>query len=672
MQSLQKPFAVIALAFLALGDCSHAEDQAAVEARLSSSLKYLAGDELGGRGVGSEGLELAAKYIRNEFSQAGLQTDVFGGSPFQEFEITLRSEVGSAEQNRLQLLGPQAEADGSTATFEFDLAETFNPLAVGGNSAIKAPLAFVGYGISAKDAEYDEYADIDVKGKVVVILRKEPRQGNKESPFGGKSPSQHAYFSTKITNAHKHGAAGVIFVNDLHGVKTTREQQSKNWNETLDEVVKQRAKFKAIEQPSKEQRDQHLGEIAALIKKIKELGDSLEPEYDEILQVQGAGTQISNPSTPAISFPVFFARRSLVDGVIKTATDKSLAEFEAAIDEELKPQSQLLGGWQADCEAKIVSVKTTVKNVAAVLEGAGPLADETIIVGAHYDHLGKGGVGSLAPWTSAIHNGADDNASGTSALLEVARRLAAREKPPARRIVFMAFSAEERGLLGSAHYIKNPAIPLEKTVAMVNMDMVGRLTDNKLTVHGTGTAESFDALIDELNKQYEFKIDKQPGGRGPSDHQSFYVAKVPVFHFYTGTHKDYHRPSDDFDKINLAGMARISGMVGDVVESIAAAEAAPKYVEVKRRRRPYLGTVPDMTRDVEGYALKSVVKDGPAAKAGVQDGDVMIKFADSPIAGLQDLDGLLRKHKAGDEVKVIVLRGEEQHELTITLGQPRG
>ena len=312
-----------------------------------------------------------------------------------------------------------------------------------------------------------------------------------------------------------------------------------------------------------------------------------------------------------------------------------------------------------------------------MLDGEGALANETVIVGAHYDHLGDGGPGSLAPWTKAIHNGADYNASGTAALLEVARQIVAQDIKPRRRIVFMAFSGEERGLLGSSYYVSNPALPLEKTVAMVNMDMVGRLKDNKLIISGTGTATSFEALIDETNKRYEFDIKKDPGGYGPSDHASFYGKQIPVFHFFTGTHNDYHRPSDDIEKINVEGMRRITAMVTDVVDQLATAEARPEYVEVKQKKhevsgdRPYLGTIPDFGREVEGYALMGAAKDSPADRAGIKAGDVIVKFGDSKIAGLEDIDGALRKYKAGDKVPVIILRDGKEQAVTVTLAPPR-
>ena len=662
----------VALITTSLATQVRCEDSSASESRLLESVKYLASDELGGRGVGTAELDQAAEYIATEFSNAGLRTDLFEGSPFQTFEITVSAELGPAEKNYLTFVGSGSEDADVAQRVELKGGESFNTLAVGGTAKIEAPVVFVGYGITAPKAEYDDYAGIDVEGKIVLILRKEPQQDNPHSAFDGTKSSRHAHFATKVSNAYSHGAAGVILINDQFGIEQSAKTSRNQWNESVDELVKLRSEFQKKAKPSEEDVAEHRESISKLVSRIHTLDEKLAGDHDEILPLQGAGTESSHRK-----MPVFFASRQLIDRVIKASLDTELAALEEAIDEGPKPRSQLLKGWKVDCESNVVYKKATIKNVAGVLDGLGELADETIIVGAHYDHLGDGEAGSLAPWTKAIHNGADDNASGTSALLEVARRIAAQEDQPRRRVVFMAFSGEERGLLGSAHYVNNPAISLEKTAAMVNMDMVGRLKDNKLIVHGTGTAKSFDALIDETNKRFEFDIKKDPGGFGPSDHASFYGKKIPVFHFFTGTHNDYHRPSDDVEKINVPGMQRVAAMVTDIVSQLSQSPERPEYVEVKQKKRdvtgdrPYLGSIPDFGRDVEGYALMGAAKDSPADRAGIKAGDVIIKFGDSKIAGLEDIDGALRKYKAGDKVPVIILRDGKEQEVTVTLAPPR-
>jgi hypothetical protein len=315
--------------------------------------------------------------------------------------------------------------------------------------------------------------------------------------------------------------------------------------------------------------------------------------------------------------------------------------------------------------------------VIAVLEGEGPLADETIIIGAHYDHLGFGGPGSLAPWTTDVHNGADDNASGTSALLEIARQLSSLDHKLPRRVVFMAFTGEERGLIGSDHYVKNPRFPLSKTVAMLNFDMVGRLTDNKLILQGVDTATEFESLVDGLNKTYDFKLTKKPGGYGPSDHASFYPKKIPVIHLFTDLHKDYHRPSDDFETLNIEGMKRVVEFATDFALAIADMPQRPSYIEQERPKVarggkwPYFGSVPDYGSAAKGLELKDVAKDGPAAKAGLKGGDIIVKFDDLKIGGIEDFAAALSQSKAGEIVKVIAKRGEKLEEFEVLLDKPR-
>jgi hypothetical protein len=376
---------------------------------------------------------------------------------------------------------------------------------------------------------------------------------------------------------------------------------------------------------------------------------------------------------------VLTLRRATLDQVVQAALHTSLAALEAEIDKGPTPDSRELTGWKAVGEVSVDRKETEVKNVVAVLEGDGEHANETIVIGAHYDHLGFGGSGSAAPGVLEIHNGADDNGSGTTVLLEVARQLEARGKKLPRRIVFIAFTGEERGLVGSARYVRTPLVPLESTVAMINLDMVGRLNDEKLIVHGTGTAKSFDELVDRLGKQFEFSITKKPGGFGPSDHSSFYGAKIPVLFFFTGSHKDYHRPSDDFEKLNIDGMRRIGEMVATMAVELAEGESRPEYVEVKGFAdmvksggdRPYFGSIPDFAQEQPGYALTGVSKGGPAERGGLKAGDIILQFGDSKIGNLEDFDSALRKYKAGDKVAVTAKRGDEEVKLEVTLDPPR-
>jgi hypothetical protein len=318
------------------------------------------------------------------------------------------------------------------------------------------------------------------------------------------------------------------------------------------------------------------------------------------------------------------------------------------------------------------------KNVVAVLDGEGPHAEETIVIGAHYDHLGHGGMGSLDPDSHEIHHGADDNASGTSALIEVARRLATRETKLPRRVVFIAFTGEERGLYGSAHYARDPLVPLDQTVAMVNMDMVGRMVDDKLVVYGTDTASEWNKLLDDLSVEHPFKLTRHPEGYGPSDHTSFYAKRIPVLFFFTGTHRDYHRPTDTFDKINVEGMRRVTDLVTDAIVKIAEMDHRPTYQDVgappefaKSGNRPYFGSIPDFSQEQPGYVLMGVSKGGPAERAGIKANDTIVRLGEYPIGNLEDFDTALRKFKSGDRVTVLVKRGGEELKFEVTLEPPK-
>ena len=636
--------------------------------RLAASVQYLADDEREGRGVGTKGLDMAADYIAKEFSRLGLKTDLYAGKPFQEFSLVIKSEMGPAKENQLKLTHKGSEPT------TLSLAKHFTPLAIGGSGQISAPVVFVGYGITAPKLKYDDYAGLDVKGKVVIILRKEPQQNNPHSLFDGTNPSRHALFVTKVSNAFQHGAAAVILINDHKEPARNQQARQRAWDQAVEKIVATHQAHAKIEKPDAKQQAKYREEIQGQADNIQNLGAALKGDGDSLLPFTGAGVD-----SKYRSMPVYFCLRSTIAPLVKQATKSDLVAIEKKIDETLEPQSILLNDWTVTGKAQVVSKRATVKNVIGVLEAEGPLAHETIIVGAHYDHLGMGGQGSLAPWTKEIHNGADDNASGTASLLEVAHRLTQPGFKSKRRIVFIAFSGEERGLLGSARYVREPRFSLQDTVAMVNMDMVGRLTKNKLIIQGTQTADMMEGLIDSLNKTYEFDLTKKPGGMGPSDHQSFYMKGIPVLHMFTGLHSNYHRPSDDFDLLNLEGMDRITRMVVDIVQQINDLPKRPKFQKSETKRnvtggggdRPYFGSIPDYSDDAEGLPLTGVSPGGPAEKAGFKPKDIIVKLGKYKIGGIEDFDSALRKFKGGDKVPVTVLRNGKPKILTITLGNPR-
>jgi hypothetical protein len=321
----------------------------------------------------------------------------------------------------------------------------------------------------------------------------------------------------------------------------------------------------------------------------------------------------------------------------------------------------------------------SVRNVVGVLPGRGTLAGQVVVVGAHYDHLGLGGAGSLDPdSTGVVHNGADDNASGTAALLETARLLRGRLSGERRTVVFVAFTAEEMGLIGSTHYVQHPVLPNDSTVAMLNFDMVGRLRDGKLLALGAETAPQFGPLLDSLNARYSFDLRASGDGWGRSDQQSFYAEGIPVIHFFTDTHEQYHRVSDDAPTINIDGIAKIAGFAADLVSTLATRAERPTYVAVPRPAPvaygsgASLGTIPDMSGSPGGVRLTGVREGGPAAAAGIQGGDIIVKIGEFDVPDLYAMTNALAKHKPGDTVVVLVRRGEETLSFTVTFGGRRG
>jgi len=649
------------------GSARGEEEAAAIERRLADAARYLSSDELEGRGVGTKGLDLAADYLAEQFSQIGLETALFDGSPMQPFELITSAESGS--DNRLTLIGPPGE-NGEPETIALEPDNDFSAMAASGNGEFDLPLVFVGYGITGKAEGYDDYAGIDVKGKAVVILRHEPQQSNPQSVFAGTKNSAHAPFRAKLANAFDHGAAGVIFCTDQFEVRKNVGQHRRKWQQALDRLAAEHAKFKRVANPTLRQIEDQRRRIDELMGQVEECGEQLAAQCDPVLPFRP-----SRDAEPRPNRPVLHCRRGALDRIVTATLAVSLAGLEERIDYGPTPHSRELTGWRAVGNADVTRKTVPVKNVVGLLPGEGPLAEQTIVVGAHYDHVGFSGEEANR---ETIRNGADDNASGVAVMLEIARSLVAREEKLRRSVLFIAFTAEERGLCGSAHYVNVPIRPLENTVAMLNLDMVGRLRDDQLSVFGTGTAGRFDALLDQRNEHVGLRLTKKPSGFGPSDHASFYSKKIPVMHFFTGMHKDAHRPGDDFEKLNVPGMRRVGRLVSEVLVALADAEERPQYVSTGATaprgsggKRPYLGTVPDFAAKGPGYALAAVTEDGPAARAGLQAGDAIIEFDGGKIGSLEDIDGALRKRKAGDKVSVVVRRGQEMKTFEVTLGDPR-
>lgn len=632
------------------------------KARILQDVTTLAGDEMEGRGVGTEGLNKAAEFIKQEFAKAGLDVTRVNGGAFQTFSLPTGTKLG--EPNSLKLISPKGEE------LVLEMGRDFEVGAFGTSGKFEGEIAFVGYGLEDKEAKYDDYAGIDVAGKVVVCFRRTPGQGQKDGPLSpAKGGGRQGDLRSKIVAAMSHKAVAVLFVNDPYSLAEKERVKQAAIDKAAAKVVTAAEELADASEEDRAARTTTLKDAVTALRRARDTGAA---SNDELMPFGYAA------ATDGESLPAFHLRLDFLNQMLRSTGSGNAVELAEEIDATMTPRSRLLTGWNAIGQTTVIRQSADVHNVIGVLEGEGPLADETVVIGAHYDHVGRGGAGSLAPGSKDIHNGADDNASGTAVLIEVARLLASQPKKPARRVVFMAFTGEELGLLGSARYCKEPIFPLEKTVAMLNMDMVGRLQENKLTVFGVKTAKQFEEWVREANKGPAFELIEKPEGFGPSDHSSFYTKKIPVLHFFTGLHPDYHRPSDDTDKLEIDGMTRVSAMVTDVAQAVINSEARPEYVEVKGSanvmrsgNRPYVGTIPDFGVQEPGYAISGTAPGSPADKAGLKAGDLVIQLGPHKVTNLDDFDLALRKFKAGETVDFTVKRKTETLKLPLELAPPR-
>lgn len=369
---------------------------------------------------------------------------------------------------------------------------------------------------------------------------------------------------------------------------------------------------------------------------------------------------------------------------VKTSTAQKwldLAAFQKDVDADLKPRSRVLDvtlKGNVDVRASFADAE----NVAGIIPGRGRLANEYVVIGAHYDHLGHGGKGSMRPNDTAIHNGADDNASGTSAVIVAANRIQEllKDAKDRRTVLIALFAAEEVGLGGSSYLVGNSPIPLDKTVAMVNLDMVGAMKDNKVVALGSESAPEWKPMLDKVAAATKLDITASGDGYGPSDQTSFYAKQIPVLHFFTGTHERYHTPDDDADAINFAGAARVAELTSQVAATLAKGEVTPQYARVtaapamegdSRGYGAYLGTIPDyaaMESTSGGVKLSDVRAGGPADKAGIKGGDTLVEMAGTRIENLYDMTYALQDHKPGETIDVVVLRDGKRVTLRATLG----
>ena len=385
----------------------------------------------------------------------------------------------------------------------------------------------------------------------------------------------------------------------------------------------------------------------------------------------------------------YLASDQLEGRLTGTAGNDSAAAYIAKRFEALKLKSAHPGYLQKFVARSAAAAHTgdtagkQTQNVVGIIEGSDPvLKNQYIVIGAHHDHLGRSSVSALDPDArDAIRNGADDNASGTAAVLELARIFSIEK--PRRSIIFVTFSGEEQGLLGSQYFVDNPPVPLSQIQAMLNFDMVGRMKDNEVMVFGTATATELPALIDSANARgVAIKVRGSGDGFGSSDHSSFYAKEIPVLHFFTDLHSDYHRATDDVDKINMSGQARIVDFAYRLADAIEEQPSALTYVRSTAPSRAvgsgqgsqtYLGSIPDMAAsETPGLKLTGVRAGSPADSGGLKPGDIIVEFAGKPIKDLYTYSDALYAQKPGDAVKIVYLRDGKRHETTVTLGKRGG
>lgn len=606
------------------------------EQNLRKHVEYLSSDKLEGRRTGERGATFAAGYIANAFANYKLKPGFRDANAklnyMQPFPFV--ASVAPDKGNFLELRTADPNRDNAAYT---NIA--WSPLAYSPDADVPVSrVVFAGYGISLPNAKYDDYTGLDVKDKIVLILDGTPDSGNPHSEF--------ARFNThiKANIAKEKGARALVIVATEPDFKSDRF--------------------------SRMSYEQTLGTFALPVAGID--------------RVTGANLLGLKNENALSAFENQFALRPSGTAIMLQNPVNATARMKIAM---LKKQADAY-------------------NVIGVLEGRDPvLKNEAIVIGAHFDHLGRGGSGSLDVNSTAVHGGADDNASGTAAVLELARRFAL-EKKNKRTIIFIAFSGEEEGLLGSNFYVNHPVWPLEKTVAMINLDMVGRLKDQKLNIGGAGTASEWKLSLEQLNyifgavpvttagtlvaigsnplrkgeqvsevttkRGYPFLLQLNEDGFGPSDHSSFYSKKIPVLFFFTGTHEDYHKPSDTYDKINYEGLERLTNYVAEIVKSIDQNPKRPTYAVAKSSgiggRTGFnvsLGTVPNYADSTDGLLLDGVRDNSPAAKAGVKAGDKVVKLAGKDVRNVMDYTYILGELKAGEEYEIVVLRGGERLTLKI-------
>ncbi|WP_347841199.1 M28 family peptidase [uncultured Draconibacterium sp.] len=560
---------------------------------IRENINYLASDSLKGRKSGEKGDLLAAQYIVEKFESAGLELLFDNG--FQEFNLVTSAQV--AEGNLLKV-----------DDVNFNVETDFLPYAFSANTKVEAPVVFAGFGLEVKrdSLQWNDFENIDVSGKWLMVLQGDPDLDNANSPL-----LQYSTERAKALTASDKNAAGIIFV---AGTKFSEKD-----------------------------------ELSSLF-------------FDK--------------NSSRFSIPVIQVTRAVANKILE-GSGESIETLEAKMLEQNTGKNMQLASL-VTANVSVELKETTTRNVVAMLPGTDErLKDEYVVVGAHFDHLGMGGPGSgsRAVDTIAVHNGADDNASGVSAVIQLAEKLAG-EKNNKRSVIFVAFGAEEMGLVGSKAFTAEPPVNTDKMVAMLNFDMVGRL-DNEtksLSIGGTKTAVETEQILNNLNPGFQLALSGE--GIGPSDHASFYLQDIPVFFISTGAHPDYHTPQDDVELINFEGAqlvmeysAAVLAEVANREEKLTFQEAGSKFQRSRGGRyKVTLGVMPDFAGiEKRGMRIDAVTKGKPAFKAGMKKGDIIIAIEGKKVGNIYEYMDRLKSLEAGQTITVDVLRNDEPTVLIVQL-----
>jgi aminopeptidase YwaD len=546
------------------------------------------------------------------------------GTP--EADMAARYISDQIKKAGLQLLGDDgfqyfdvitAVEPGSANSLSFDnfiakINDDYIPLAFSKDTSAQAELVFVDYGFDFEEdsVAWHSYKDLDVKGKYVLVLRGDPDPERGNSVFESYNSLRH-----KVLIAKDKGVLGVVFVS----------------------------------------------------------GKNIDPD-DALIEMT------VNDGRTSAGVQVVHIKRAVADRIL-ASHNVTIESLENEINESRQPKSIILDQL-INISTEIVKKSKSTQNVVALLPGNDPvLKDEYIVIGAHYDHLGMGGSGSGSrrPDTVAVHNGADDNASGVASIIEMVEKMASKKNELKRSVIFIAFGAEEMGLLGSKFFTDNSPVNIKDIKAMLNLDMVGSLNKETkaLTVGGTGTAIGLSDLVSQLADSTKLFIKQSTEGYGPSDHASFYMKDIPVLFFFTGVTEEYHTPDDIIDSLNFAGQKVVSDYAYDLAmaidtrnEALVYQEAGPKVKTEGGRRslKVTLGIMPDFASvNTKGVRADMVIKDRPAYRAGMQNGDIIVAMEGKPVGDIYEYMARLKEFKKGQRISVDVIRGNEKIVLIVEL-----